>query len=107
MYVNETIPMKQLSSYKNDSATLFLEILEVYKHSDQSKSVFLESLSKNVSIYLDTCEKMILENVSVAPEKKNYVTFRRFFWFRTSDKETNLFHRTLSFHRSSQVGKSI
>ena len=69
MYVNETIPMKQLSSYKNDSATLFLEILEVYKHSDQSKSVFLESLSKNVSIYLDTCEKMILE-MSVWLQKK-------------------------------------
>ena len=69
MYVNESIPVKQQNSRKDDSETLFLEInlrfrkwliVGAYKPPDQSKSVFLESLSKSLSIYLDTYENVIL-----------------------------------------------
>ena len=53
MYINESIPVKQLNSHKEDSETLFLEInlrliklliVGAYKPPDQSKSVVLESL---------------------------------------------------------------
>ena len=54
---------------KMDSETLFLEvnlrlrkwqIVGAYKPSDQSKSLFLESLFKGLSIYLDIYENVIL-----------------------------------------------
>ena len=60
MDVNERIPVKQLNSHNDDSETLLLEInlrfkkeliVGAYKHQDQTKSVFLESLSKSLSIY--------------------------------------------------------
>ena len=69
MYVNESIPVKQLNSHKGDSETFFLEkklclrkwpIEGAYKPPDQSKFVFLESLCKKLSIYLDTYENLIL-----------------------------------------------
>ena len=52
MYVNESIPVKQLNSHKYDSETLFLEInvrlrywpiVDAYKPPEQSKYVFSES----------------------------------------------------------------
>ena len=69
MYVFESIPVKQLNLRKEDSETLFLEInlrlkkwliVGAYKSPDQRKSVFLESLSKSFSIYLDAYENVIL-----------------------------------------------
>ena len=85
MYVNESIPVKQLNSHKDDSETLFLEINlrlkkrligGTYKHPDQSKSVFLESLSKNLSMYLDTSENVILSgDFNMTPEERNLQLF--------------------------------
>ena len=84
-YVNENIPLKQLNSQKDDSETLFLEInlhlrkwliIGAYKSPDQSKSVFLESLSKSLFIYLDTCENVILlGDFNMTPEDKNLQLF--------------------------------
>ena len=81
MYVNENIPVKQLNSHKDDSETLFLEInlrlrkwliVGAYKPPDQSKLLFLESLSKSLSIYLDTYENVILlGDFNMTPEDKN------------------------------------
>ena len=54
IYLNESIPVKQLNSHEEDSETFFLEInlrlrnwliVGAYKPPHQSKSVFLESLS--------------------------------------------------------------
>ena len=85
MYVNESIPVKQQNSRKDDSETLFLEInlrfrkwliVGAYKPPDQSKSVFLESLSKSLSIYLDTYENVILLwDFNIIPEDKNFQLF--------------------------------
>ena len=85
MYVNESIPVKQQNSRKDDSETLFLEInlrfrkwliVGAYKPPDQSKSVFLESLSKSLSIYLDTYENVILLwDFNMIPEDKNFQLF--------------------------------
>ena len=69
IYINESISVKQLNLHKDDSETLFLEInfrlrqwlaVGAYKPPDRSKSVFLECLSKSLSIYLDTYENVIL-----------------------------------------------
>ena len=55
MCANGSFPVEKLNLHKDDIKTLFLElnfhlrkwlILGSYKPSDQSKSVFLESLSK-------------------------------------------------------------
>ena len=79
MYVNESIPVNQQNSRKDDSETFFLEInlrlrkwllVGAYKPPDQSKSVFLESLSESLSICLDT-----YENFSITPEDKNLQLF--------------------------------
>ena len=85
MYVNESIPVKQLNSHKDDSKTLFLEInlrlrkwliVGAYKPPDQSKLLFLESLSKSLSIYLDTYENVILlGDFNMSPEDKNSQLF--------------------------------
>ena len=85
MYVNESIPVKQLNSHKDDSETLFLEInlrlrkwmiVGAYKHPDQGKSVALESLSKSLSIYLDKYENVILlGDFNMNPEDKNVQLF--------------------------------
>ena len=65
MYVNESILVKQLNSYKDDSETLFLELnlrsrkwqkAEKYKPPGKRKSVVLESLSK-ASLYTKTHTK--------------------------------------------------
>ena len=59
MYVNDSIPVKQLNSHKDDSETLFLEInlrlrkwliVGSNKPPDHSKSVLLEILSESFSI---------------------------------------------------------
>ena len=56
MYVNESILVKQLNLHKDDSEITFLEInlllriwliVGAYKPPDQSKSIFLASLSKS------------------------------------------------------------
>ena len=69
MYVNESILVNQLNSRKDDSETFFLEInfrlrkwliAGAYKPPDQSKSVYLESLSKSIFIYLDTYKNLHL-----------------------------------------------
>ena len=79
IYVNESIPVKQLNSRKDDSETLFLEIklrmrkwliVGAYKPPNQSKSVLLERLSKSLSIYLDTYQKVILLDFNTTPEDK-------------------------------------
>ena len=79
MYVNESILVNQLNSRKDDSETFFLEInfrlrkwliAGAYKPPDQSKSVYLESLSKSIFIYLDT-----YKNFSMTPEDKNLHLF--------------------------------
>ena len=68
-YANESIPVKQLNSHKDDSETLFLEenlrlgkglTVDACKLPDQSKSVSLESLFKSLSIYLDTYQNVLL-----------------------------------------------
>ena len=81
MYVNESIPVKQLNSHKDDSETIFLEIslrlrkwliVGACKPPDQSNSAFLESLSKSLSIYLDTYENVILlGDFNMTPEDKS------------------------------------
>ena len=59
MYVNDSIPVKQLNSHKDDSETLFLEInlrlrkwliVGLNKPPDHSKSVLLEISSESFSI---------------------------------------------------------
>ena len=84
MYVSESIPVKQLNS-QNDSETLFLEInfrlrkwliVGAYKSPDQSESVFSESFSESLSIYLDTHENVkLLGDFSMTPEDKNLQLF--------------------------------
>ena len=81
MYVNERILVKQLNLNKDGSETLFIEInlrlrkwliVGVYKPPGQRKSVFLESLSERLSIYLDTHENVILlGDFNMTPEDKN------------------------------------
>ena len=88
MYANDSIPVKQLNSHEDDGETLFLEINlrlrkwligGAYKPRDQSKSVFLESLSKRLSTYLETYENAILlEDFNVTPENKNLQLFADF-----------------------------
>ena len=69
MYVNESIPVKQLNSHKDDSETLFLEsnLRLVVKMAD-SRSIktsrpkqicILEGLSKIMSIYLEKYEILL------------------------------------------------
>ena len=51
-------------------------IVGAYKPSGQSKSVFLESLSKSLAIYLDTYEKVILlGDFSMTSADKNVQLF--------------------------------
>ena len=46
----------------------------------QSKSVFLETLSKNLSTYLDTNGNVILLGyLSITPEDKNLLLFASYF----------------------------
>ena len=85
MYTNESIPVKQLNLHKKDSETLFLEtilhlrkwlIVGAYKLPDQSKSVYLEKLSKSLSIYLDTYENVIsFGDFNMTPEDKSLQLF--------------------------------
>ena len=85
MYVNANIPVKQLNSCTDDSETIFLEInlrlrkwliVGAYKPPDQYKPVFLESLSKSLSIYLDTYENVILlGDFNLTLEDKNSQLF--------------------------------
>ena len=87
MYVNESILVKRLNSDKDDIETIFLEInfrlrkwltVGASKPPDQSKSVFLESLSKMLSIYLDTYKNLILlGDFKLTPEDKNLQLFCR------------------------------
>ena len=70
MHINESIPVKQLNSYKEDTETLFLEInlrliklliVGAYKPPDQSKSVFFRKfIYRSLSMYLGTYENVIL-----------------------------------------------
>ena len=110
MYINESIPVKQLNSHKEDSETLFLEInlrliklliVGAYKPPDQSKSVFFRKfIYRSLSMYLGTYENVILlGDFNMTSEDKNLQLFL-LFQFRTSDKETNLFKRIFFFHRS-------
>ena len=48
-------------------------------HINLSKSVFSESLSKRLSIYLDTYENLILLDFNMTPEDKNLQFFANFF----------------------------
>ena len=48
-------------------------------HINLSKSVFLESVSKRLSIYLDTYENVILLDFNMTPEDKNLQFFANFF----------------------------
>ena len=51
-------------------------IVGAYKSLGQSKSVFLESLSKSLAIYLDTYQKVILlRDFSMTSENKNLQLF--------------------------------
>ena len=89
MYIKKSISMKQLNSHKDGSGTLFLEInlrlrkwliVGAHKPPDQSKSVFLESLSKSLSIYLDIYENVILlRDFTMTPEDKNLQLFANSF----------------------------
>ena len=94
--VNESIGTKQLNSHKDDSKTPFIEInlrlsewliVGAYKPPEQTKSVFSESLSKTLSIYLNICENVILLGyLNMTTENRNLQT-------RTSGKESNLFQK--------------
>ena len=105
MYVNKSIHLKQLNSHKDDSETLFLEInlrlrkwLIVcgYKLLDQSKSVFLESLSKSLSIYLDTCENVtLLGDFNMTSEDKSLQLFADPFNLEYLIKKTTCFKGSL------------
>ena len=85
MYVKDNIPAKQLMSHKDDTESIFLEInirlrkwliVGAYKPPDQSKTAFLESLSKNLSTYLDTYENILmLGDFNMTPEDKNMQLF--------------------------------
>ena len=80
-YINESIPVEQLNWRKNYSENLFLRISHclrkrlivfAFKHPDQSKLIFLESLSKNLFIYLETHENIILlGDFNMIPEDQN------------------------------------
>ena len=51
----------------------------IYKPPDKSKSVFLKSLSKSLSIYLDTYEnEILLRNFNMTLEDKNLQLFHYF-----------------------------
>ena len=57
-------------------------IVDAYKLPDQSKSVFLEKLSKSLFIYLDTYVNVILlGDFNMTPEDKNLQLFPEFFFF--------------------------
>ena len=89
MYIKKSISMKQLNSHKDGSETLFLEInlrlrkwliVGAHKPPDQSKSVFLESLSKSLSIYLDTYENVILlKGLHYDSGRQKFATFCKLF----------------------------
>ena len=89
MYVNESISLKQLNLHKDDSETFFLEInlfwkkwliVGAYKPPEQSKSVFLGSLYRILSIYLCTYEYVILlGHFNMTPEDKNLQLFEDSF----------------------------
>ena len=81
MYVNESIPVKQLNSHKDDSEILFLEINlrlrkwmtgGAYEPPYQSKSVFLETLFGNLPLYLGTYKNVTLfGDFNLTPEDKD------------------------------------
>ena len=88
IYVNESVPVKQLNSRKDDSESLFLEInlrlskwvmVGACKPPDQSKFVFLESFSKSLSIYLDIRKGNIIRRFQYDSKRQKLATFCRLF----------------------------
>ena len=84
MYINERIPVKQLNSHKEDSQTLFLEInlrliklliVGVYKHPDQRKYVFLESLPIKVFPCRHIRKRNIIRRFQYDPGRQKLATF--------------------------------
>ena len=67
-------------------------IVGAYKPPEQSKSVFLESLSKSLSIYLDTCKNVILlGDFNMTPQDKNLQLFADSFNLEHLIKKPNCF----------------
>ena len=106
IFINGNIPLKQLNLQKNDSETLFLEInlclrkwliVGAYKPPDQSKSVFLKSLSKSLSTHLDTLYEnvIILVDFKMTPEDKNLQTFADSFNLEHLIKKPTCFKMSL------------
>ena len=106
IFINGNIPLKQLNLQKNDSETLFLEInlclrkwliVGAYKPPDQSKSVFLKSLSKSLSTHLDTLYEnvIILVDFKMTPEDKNLQTFADSFNLEHLIKKSTCFKMSL------------
>ena len=101
MYVKDNIPAKQLKSHKDDTESIFLEInirlrkwlfVGAYKPPDQSKTAFLESLSKNLSTYLDTYENILmLGDFNMTPGDKNMQPFADSFNLENLIKEPTCF----------------
>ena len=104
MYFNEIIPVKQLNLHKINIETLFLEInlhlrkyLMIGAHKPTDQSVFLESLSKNLSIYLATYENIILlGDFSMTPEDKNLQIVADSFYLERLIKKPTCFKRSPS-----------
>ena len=101
MYVKDNIPAKQLKSHKDDTESIFLEInirlrkwliVGAYKPPDQRKTPFLESLSKNLSTYLETYENILmLGDFNMTPEDKNTQHFADSFNLENLIKEPTCF----------------
>ena len=83
IYVKETIAAKQLNLHLDiDNEAIFLEInirsrkwliVGLFKPPIQNNSLFLESLSKNISQYLDSYENItLLGDFNMTPEEKIY-----------------------------------
>ena len=70
VYVKENIAAKQLSLHTNvENEAIYLEInirlrkwlvVGLYKPPNQNNSLFLEGMSKNLSIYLDSYENITI-----------------------------------------------
>ena len=86
IYVKETIAAKQLNLHLDiDNEAIFLEInirsrkwliVGLYKPPIQNNSLFLESMSKNISQYLGSYENItLLGDFNMTPEDKNLQNF--------------------------------
>ena len=86
IYVKENITFKQLNLHLDkETEAMHLEInlqlrkwliVGLYKSPIQNNSLFLENISKNLSRYLDSYEKIILlGDINMTPEDKNLQNF--------------------------------